>query len=195
MDTLEGRVAALERENRAALLLLAVAAVLLLASMGGVVFMWRIWRPPMPVEVRAHSFALVDQAGKERASIYADKDGPRVALKDDAGEERVALCVDKDGPRVSMWDGPGKERVLLQASKEGPVLCLRDAGGEGRVILRAFKGACGLNLCDEKGRRQATIWSGPEEGPNANMGTEKKRPAAYLALYDKAGRPLWWAPQ
>ncbi len=95
-------------------------------------------------EVRARSFVLVDDNGKDRAALAMTEDGPRLFLSDENGEPRVTLSVQKDGARLSLWDENGKNRVGLSVLKNGPgVSVTKDMpnltlmDGKGKVVWKA----------------------------------------------------------
>jgi hypothetical protein len=58
--------------------------------------------------VEAEEFVLKDGAGKVRAELVVDKDGPGLALGDETGKARAGLTVSKDGPRLTLSDENGK---------------------------------------------------------------------------------------
>jgi hypothetical protein len=58
--------------------------------------------------VEAEGFVLKDAAGKVRAELAVDKDGPRLGLRDEAGRTRAELAVGKYGPRLVQYDENGK---------------------------------------------------------------------------------------
>jgi hypothetical protein len=65
-------------------------------------------------EVRAHQIILVDQKGKERASLVADNAGSVfLVMSDAAGKTRVNLSVSNDGPSLVFLDKSGQARTIL----------------------------------------------------------------------------------
>ena len=71
-------------------------------------------KTPIEEQVRARHFVLVDEKGKERASLVADNAGS------------VFLV---------MFDGTGKTRANLSVTNDGPSLVLYDAGSQQRTII------------------------------------------------------------
>src|SRR5262245_21077526 len=71
-------------------------------------------RTPIEEQVRARHFVLVDERGRERASLVADNAGS------------VFLV---------MFDGTGKTRANLSVTNDGPSLVLYDAGTQQRTII------------------------------------------------------------
>jgi hypothetical protein len=65
-------------------------------------------------EVRAHQIILVDEKGKERASLVADNAGSMfLVMADSAGKTRVNLSVSNDGPSLVFLDPSGQARTIL----------------------------------------------------------------------------------
>jgi hypothetical protein len=188
MDTLEDRVAKLERENRR----WKRGAVLVLAVLSGLVLMGQTPRPRVSDEVRTRSLVIVDQAGKERAALSAFKEGPRLSLWDEAGNERVALYANKDEGHLSLRDQVGNERASLQGGKDGAALFLQDEAGKEQVSLYAGKEGPRLLLDDAEGY---TATLGATELVTPSTGTKVKRSAASLVLTDKERKTIWQAPQ
>jgi hypothetical protein len=71
-------------------------------------------KPLIEEQVRARHFVLVDERGRERASLVADNAGS------------VFLV---------MFDGTGKTRANLSVTNDGPSLVLYDAGAQQRTII------------------------------------------------------------
>ena len=136
---------------------LLIACCLVAAFVGGAVSNWALSPQlataaekkgvevaPVQQEVRARSFVLVDDNGKDRAALAMTEDGPRLFLSDENGEPRVTLSVQKDGARLSLWDENGKNRVGLSVLKNGPgVSVTKDMpnltlmDGKGKVVWKA----------------------------------------------------------
>jgi hypothetical protein len=72
-------------------------------------------RPPtVEAEVRSQHFVLVDEKGKERASLVADGAGSVfLVLFDAAGKTRANLSVGNDGPALIFYDPSGQARTIL----------------------------------------------------------------------------------
>jgi hypothetical protein len=132
-------------------------------------------------EVRATSFALVDENGNTRASLFVDKDknapvlgmsdvkgkcrlllaaptkeGPGLSMFDENGKGCVELSVGKDGPRLLLSEDDDKPRVGLFGAKDGPTLKLYDENRKVRVLLIVAKDGPVLTLTDENGK--ARFW-------------------------------------
>jgi hypothetical protein len=126
MDTLESRVATLERENRR----WKRGAVLALAVLGGLVLMGQAPRSRVSDEVRTRALVIVDQAGTMRVGLTAASEGPALALFDRAGNARAALCVNKAGTGLTLHDQEGETRASLIVPPDGsPILQLSDKAG------------------------------------------------------------------
>src|SRR5438876_6472759 len=72
-------------------------------------------RPPLvESEVRSQHFVLVDEKGKERASLVADGAGSVfLVMFDTAGKTRANLSVSNDGPALVFYDATGQARTIL----------------------------------------------------------------------------------
>jgi hypothetical protein len=65
-------------------------------------------------EVRSHHFVLVDEKGKERASLVADYAGSVfLVMFDAAGKTRANLSVSNDGPSLVLYDASGRPRTVV----------------------------------------------------------------------------------
>jgi hypothetical protein len=65
-------------------------------------------------EVRANHFVLVDERGKERASLVADNAGSVFLVMFDAtGKTRANLSVGNEGPSLVLYDATGRQRTIL----------------------------------------------------------------------------------
>jgi hypothetical protein len=65
-------------------------------------------------EVRAHQITLVDENGRERASLVTDNSGTVfLIMSDAAGKTRVNLSVANDGPSLVFHDPSGQARTIL----------------------------------------------------------------------------------
>jgi len=72
-------------------------------------------------EVRAHQIVLVDERGKERASLVADNAGSVfLVMSDKAGKTRVSLSVSNDGPSLTFLDPSGQARTILGSTTVVP---------------------------------------------------------------------------
>ena len=108
------RLAKLERQNgrlRAGLILIVVGMVVLLST-------GAILRPPIARTVSAHKFALVDSAGKPRATLDFYKAGKRPTLDFYTDTLRIP-----GSPEFKLLDETGKTRAELTLG-----------GGEGGVL-------------------------------------------------------------
>lgn len=71
-------------------------------------------RPVTEAEVRSHHFVLVDEKGKERASLVADRAGSVFLVMFDAnGKTRANLSVGNDGPSLVFYDANGRQRTII----------------------------------------------------------------------------------
>ena len=69
---------------------------------------------PVEAEVRSQHFILVDENGKERASLAADRAGSVfLVMFDAAGKTRANLSVSNDGPSLIFYDPSGQARTVI----------------------------------------------------------------------------------
>src|SRR5262245_16505935 len=69
---------------------------------------------PVEAEVRSHHFVLIDERGKERASLVADGAGSVFLVMFDAsGKTRANLSVSNDGPSLVFYDASGQQRTII----------------------------------------------------------------------------------
>jgi hypothetical protein len=72
---------------------------------------------PVEAEVRSQHFVLVDDKGKDRASLVADGAGSVfLVLFDAAGKTRANLSVGNDGPSLVFYDASGQPRTIIGAT-------------------------------------------------------------------------------
>ncbi len=71
-------------------------------------------RSPIETEVRATKFFLVDENGKERASLVPDDDGSVFLIFfDETGKNRVNLSLTPSGPSLAFYDPNGQARTVI----------------------------------------------------------------------------------
>jgi len=72
-------------------------------------------------EVRARQISLVDDKGKERASLVGDNSGSVfLVMFDRAGKSRVNLSVSNDGTALTFFDPSGQARTILGSTTAVP---------------------------------------------------------------------------
>jgi hypothetical protein len=73
-----------------------------------------IAKPPVEAEVRSQHFVLLDEKGKERASLVADGAGSVfLVMFDSLGKTRANLSVSNDGPSLIFYDAAGHQRTVI----------------------------------------------------------------------------------
>ncbi len=78
-------------------------------------------RPSVEDEVRAHRIILVDDKGRERASLVSDNTGSIfLVMTDKAGKARVNLSINNDGPALTFFDPSGQPRTILGSTTAVP---------------------------------------------------------------------------
>jgi hypothetical protein len=71
-------------------------------------------RPLTEAEVRSQHFILVDENGRERASLVSDRAGSVfLVMFDNTGKTRVNLSVSNDGPSLVFYDASGRQRTII----------------------------------------------------------------------------------
>jgi hypothetical protein len=72
-------------------------------------------------ELRARQIILVDDKGKERASLVTDNAGSVfLMMADKAGKARINLSVSNDGPNLTFLDPSGQARTILGSTTVVP---------------------------------------------------------------------------
>lgn len=71
-------------------------------------------KPVVESEVRAQHFVLMDEKGKERASLVADGAGSVFLVMFDTNQKtRAQLSVSNDGPSLVFFDPSGQARTII----------------------------------------------------------------------------------
>ena len=71
--------------------------------------------------MRARQIILVDDRGKERASLVSDNAGSVfLVMSDRTGKARVNLSVGNDGPALMFLDPSGQARTILGSTSAAP---------------------------------------------------------------------------
>ncbi len=109
-------------------------------------------RPTVESEVRSQHFVLVDEKGKERASLVADGAGSVfLVMFDAAGKTRANLSVSNDGPSLVFYDPSGQARTVV-----GSTTLVASHVNENGVAERAA--ASSIVLFDRTGK---LVWRQP----------------------------------
>jgi len=141
MESLEARVARVERFNRTLLVTLAIILAGVLVVGAG----------KTPGKVTSSSFELVDSDGRVRATLAMGEDGPLLALKDEAGTDRLSVAHAKDGTGVYISDETGTTRIgVAQFAHGGGGVALHGPDSKGAAVLY-LKGSGSLRFFDTKG--------------------------------------------
>jgi len=133
--TTEERLEKLEKELSWARWLLAGAA--LCVGIGVIVWTFapgtalaQVLIPGVQKVVRANSFVLVDENGRERGGMRVFLNTPSLDLSDENGKTRVMLSLDKNEPRLYLYGEGGLVRASLSILKNQAHLWLIDVDGE-----------------------------------------------------------------
>lgn len=74
----------------------------------------KVAAPSVQDELRVHQIILVDEKGRDRASLVTDNAGSVfLILSDPAGKTRVNLSVSNEGPSLVFLDPSGQARTIL----------------------------------------------------------------------------------
>lgn len=169
-----------------------IGALLVLAAsglLGGVLSMWLLpgqaaWaqeQAAVAKELRAEKFVLVDEAGRDRATLALMDDGPVLRFYDVDGKVRTVFgLMDSELPALGLFDAGGEVRAALSVLDDGPALDLTDATGKVRANLRLLNGEPVLRLYDSAGEMRAVL------------GLMNGKPAQMFA--NAAGQIQWQAP-
>ncbi len=135
--------------------------------------------------VKARSFIVVDEKGRQRAVLSATKYASVFMLADEKGQTRFGLVSSELGAVFTIYDEK-RQRVALKVTKDGPSLELNDEQGHPRSSLVVTKDGPMFALADEKGNRRAAI--------GAIDLCESKTAESSILLFDKDEKVLWQAP-
>jgi len=183
MDELTRRVERLERENR---LLKGFALLAFVAILGSAPLMGQVSKSTASDVVRTRGLELVDDQGRERATLSAQGgDFVGLVLWDAAGKARVSMEANKDGSSLFLSDSNAKHRVSLWSPANGgdAEVALNDENAKERLRLWANANASGQNVTDERG-----AWFQVLNGAQKSEARiETLDGSATLALSDAAG--------
>jgi hypothetical protein len=152
-------------------------------------------KAPIPEEIRARSFVLVDEEGRVRAELSASEEGgTELVLYDELKMFEIQLWVDRRGPILSLRKVPKGVgeipfEVELKTSDEGAQIVLHDEKGVGRMTLTVVEGCPSFSLNHEM---TPTILGTTFPLPMLELKILEERPS--LCLYDKQGKAkvvLW----
>lgn len=184
MESLESRLAALERSNRRlragllAVVLAGTGAIGLGATRGGV-----------PEVLRASRFEVVNGKGEIRASLSAYPDGASLALLNRAGIERASLGLDDKSDAALVLAGHGGQTLVRLEADQTSSLTLYDARRT-RVALSVGFDGCYLSMDDETGRTRAFV-----DVPNGRVDGTFTPGSTSLVLRDHEGRAIFEVPK
>jgi hypothetical protein len=144
-DTDEERLAALERA-------LLVSRVLSVATIVGLAALW--WSSRHPIEIRARTFAVVNETGAEVARLGVGPAGPILILKGDQqsvlagslGRGDVGLSVVKGGvPSLALSSADdGSSLLTLSGSENSSASLSVDAQRRSLLVLRGQAAEVGI---------------------------------------------------
>ncbi len=149
MNTLEARVARIERRSRRRLALMAAGCVAAGAWLGAA-------GDPTDRHLMASSLVIVDASGRPVIDLSVGADGAgRFHLRDSGGVAEVVLSGGTGGGRLDVFAADGGRVARLGGSPSGDgMLLLSDATGE--PLMRVGRWAIG---------EQPAVWKAPLSGP------------------------------
>lgn len=187
----ESRLRKLERENRR----FRTAAVAILGLAGATVLMGQKSDPPVPDEIRARAFTVVDEQGKDRATFsHWNEDGSTQLMilgKDGNARATLSYSEKADLAGLVVRDSKTLPRLTLGVATDGGTIGLNDTAGHPRVWLQVNNNIPELSLFDESARRRVYLVSTPSgETFNFFDATGATR-VALSSAYDKNVESLW----
>lgn len=87
--------------------------------------------------VRAHQFAVVDDAGKTVAELSRENGSAHLVLYGVSYKPAAEFSVAGSDPSIVFYDGEQKQRAILGMLVGAPTLAMHDAAGEVRALLTA----------------------------------------------------------
>ncbi|PIU93016.1 MAG: hypothetical protein COZ06_36945 [Armatimonadetes bacterium CG_4_10_14_3_um_filter_66_18] len=139
--------------------------------------------------------SLLDKDEKRRAALVTFPDGsPFLALADEDGKSRASLAVLPDGtPGLTLFDKDGKTRAGVTVLPGGSSLWLSDKDGKWRASLAMFAdGTPALTLSDKDEKTRAVL--GCTELRDKRTESVEQRQESSLVLFKSDGDVLWSAP-
>lgn len=180
------RLETLEKQNRAILrsaiaVLLAISIVLLMGQSS------TKYRGTGEKAIATERLVITDSAGRERASLGADKYGVRIKLMDSQGNDAIVLAADElGGPSIYLISdsaaatlGPDHLRIIDNVTRKG------------EATLTYTQGGPSLILEDTHGYA-AVLGNGGLVTPQT--GESRQTSAASLVLFGKEKKVIWKAP-
>ena len=194
MDAVVRRLEHLERESRrwkagATLGMLSLSLVLFIGA-------GKNAEPPVPGELQAQAFVLVDRDGTPLARLGLLPHGARgLGFYDQGKKSRIVLSMEGDGSSsLSLFGKDGKGSLLLSANGSGATsLRLVDTNWKTRTALATWPdGSPFLQLTDRDGKDRALLRY--TEVTTRATGDLIKWPGPSLLFFDKEETVVWQAP-
>jgi len=110
-----------------------------------------------PKEIRATSFIVVDEKGKDRAVLNVSGDRAGLSILDENGKKRIGMGVTKEALGLTFYDENMKALAEFCMVDNEVRLLMTDKKTTGRVILMANKDAAGLVLRDGEDKPRALL--------------------------------------
>ena len=155
-QSLEGRLAQLERRVRRQQMLLLALFVGAVVAVGATRALSQNGEKGR--ELTLTTLNIVGADGRLRAVLSGDarlnKDGGSLALVDNAGAVRVGLMASKGGGSVSLFDGVNRPTALLGSTDDQGALSLSSVRSKSKVSVVVTPGVSGVVVAGRNGRQQ-----------------------------------------
>lgn len=141
IESLEERVAALERAIRTVIVTIGAGLLVLVLSAAS-----------HPGPVRAHAFQLISDDGEVRAELVLQDGLPALHLKDREGVDRVSLFHQDDASGLHVMDEKEITRIgVAQFAHGGGGVALHGPDSKGAAVLY-LKGSGSLRFFNQNGK-------------------------------------------
>jgi hypothetical protein len=151
--------------------------------------------------VRAHQFAVVDDAGKTVAELSQEDGRAHLVLYGAAYKSAAEFTVAGSEPSIVFYDGEQKQRAILGMLAGAPTLAMHDAGGDVRTLLTADRNGS-ISWLKEKDGSAAILGNPIDETRKLEKTGGKVMPhdtvqttsGASIRIQDAKRTVLWKAP-
>jgi hypothetical protein len=130
-----------------------------------------------------------------KAIYLKDNDGkPKIVLRDKHGKGRIVFAIADDKPLIAIVDENGKLRLSISPNNDdNQSIIIYDKLGNNRLSISLNKDEePSIDLYDKL--KNARLSLGSVYLVKEKTGTEIKRPASSLVLFNEKGNVIWKAP-
>ena len=188
-SAIEQRLCHLETSNRR---LKAVLTATVVAACGA----WLMGANEAPHAVKATSFVLLDDAGRQRALLSSNEKSVALQLLNADGSRGVALGVANDANGLVVFDPKGAVRVALTARQTGEDLgFLRPMSSQDVFSITDNSLGTVIAIRDAAGHEMVDVGVS-DKGPGVSITDPNNTPRAVVSpegflSFDKGGRVDW----